>query len=405
MTLNNTTGMSTPMRPQSDTTFKGQVTKPLLEATASSSVTTSRTTRTSELFTEFVSNSDSVPLSPMMTTETNLRAGEYFKLTPQNASKVFTPQVILPQVPVQPSQPPQRTEPLRATKKIPVADTETLRTLLDLARILPSRGHAPASLSLPPRLQPWQSYVIEHYELAQAKEMQGIHSSTNTHKYSVILPTYNERKNLPVITWLLAKTFEENALSWEMIIVDDASPDGTQDVARELVGVYGEDKIILKPRAGKLGLGTAYIHGLNFCTGDFVIIMDADFSHHPKFIPQFIRLQQAYNLDIVTGTRYSTKASPYIAGSLPGGVHGWDLKRKLVSRGANFLADTALAPGVSDLTGSFRLYRLPVLRHVIASVESRGYVFQMEMMVRARAAGYDDRGGAYHVRRPYFRRE
>ncbi|THG94446.1 hypothetical protein EW145_g8136, partial [Phellinidium pouzarii] len=155
--------------PQSDTTLKGQVTKPLLEATASSSVTTSRTTRTSELFTDLVLNSDSVlPLPTMMTetTETNLRAGEYFK---QNASKVFTPQVILSQVPVQPSQPPQRTEPPLATKKIPVADTETLRTLLDLARILPSRRPAPASLSLPPRLQPWQSYVIEHYELAQAK--------------------------------------------------------------------------------------------------------------------------------------------------------------------------------------------------------------------------------------------
>ena len=69
-------------------------------------------------------------------------------------------------------------------------------------------------------------------------------------------------------------------------------------------------------------------------------------------------------------------------------MHGWDLKRKLVSRGANFLASTVLAPGVSDLTGSFRLYRLPVLRTVISSVQSKGYVFQMEMMVRARAMGY-----------------
>ena len=99
-------------------------------------------------------------------------------------------------------------------------------------------------------------------------------------------------------------------------------------------------------------------------------------------------LQQSHNFDIVTGTRYRASAKPAMSGTQPGGVHGWDLKRKFVSRGANFLADTALAPGVSDLTGSFRLYRLPVLRSVIASVQSRGYVFQMEMMVRARAAGY-----------------
>ncbi|KAJ3499979.1 hypothetical protein NMY22_g19420 [Coprinellus aureogranulatus] len=85
--------------------------------------------------------------------------------------------------------------------------------------------------------------------------MQGRFQSADTHKYSVILPTYNERKNLPVIVWLLAKTFQENGLEWEIIVVDDASPDGTQEIARQLAKVYGEDKIVLKPRAGKLGLG------------------------------------------------------------------------------------------------------------------------------------------------------
>ncbi|CAG7852373.1 Dolichol-phosphate mannosyltransferase; AltName: Full=Dolichol-phosphate mannose synthase; Short=DPM synthase; AltName: Full=Dolichyl-phosphate beta-D-mannosyltransferase; AltName: Full=Mannose-P-dolichol synthase; Short=MPD synthase [Serendipita indica DSM 11827] len=214
-------------------------------------------------------------------------------------------------------------------------------------------------------------------------------SISSSHKYSVILPTYNERKNLPVIVWLLARTFTAHSLAWEIIIVDDASPDGTQEIARQLQTVYGENHIILKPRAGKLGLGTAYIHGLNFCTGDFVIIMDADFSHHPKFIPQFIKLQQTYNLDIVTGTRYRSDSSPALSeGVTPGGVYGWDLKRKLVSRGANFLADTVLDPGVSDLTGSFRLYRIAALRHIISLTLSKGYVFQMEMMVRARALGY-----------------
>ncbi|KAJ3757264.1 glycosyltransferase family 2 protein [Lentinula raphanica] len=213
-----------------------------------------------------------------------------------------------------------------------------------------------------------------------ALDMQGQFPTQDTHMYSVILPTYNERKNLPIIVWLLAKTFTENQLAWEIIIVDDASPDGTQEIARQLA--------ILKPRAGKLGLGTAYIHGLNFVRGDFVIIMDADFSHHPKFIPQFIQQQKAHNFDIVTGTRYRSTASPPLTVAQPGGVHGWDLKRKLVSRGANFLAATVLNPGVSDLTGSFRLYKRSVLQHIISVTQSKGYVFQMEMMVRAKALGY-----------------
>lgn len=91
-----------------------------------------------------------------------------------------------------------------------------------------------------------------------------------------------------------------------------------------------------------------------------------------------IELQKAGGYDIVTGTRY--------AGD--GGVYGWDLKRKLISRGANLFADTALRPGVSDLTGSFRLYKREVLQNVIESTESKGYTFQMELIVRAQAMGY-----------------
>uniref|UniRef100_A0A060T213 Dolichol-phosphate mannosyltransferase subunit 1 n=1 Tax=Blastobotrys adeninivorans TaxID=409370 RepID=A0A060T213_BLAAD len=196
-------------------------------------------------------------------------------------------------------------------------------------------------------------------------------------KYSVILPTYNERKNLPIIVYLLAKTFDSNNLDWEVVIVDDGSPDGTQDIAKQLIKVYG-NRVVLKPRPGKLGLGTAYVHGLQYATGNFVIIMDADFSHHPSAIPQFIAKQKENDYDIVTGTRY--------AGD--GGVYGWDLKRKLVSRGANFLARVVLRPNISDVTGSFRLYKKPVLEKIIAMTQSKGYVFQMEMIVRARAMGY-----------------
>ncbi|KAK3710851.1 dolichol-P-mannose synthesis [Vermiconidia calcicola] len=197
-------------------------------------------------------------------------------------------------------------------------------------------------------------------------------------RYSVLLPTYNERKNLPIIVWLLQRMFNENKLDWEILIIDDGSPDGTQTIAKQLIKAYGANRIKLYTRSGKLGLGTAYVHGLQYATGNFVIIMDADFSHHPKFIPQMIQRQQEADYDIVTGTRY--------AGD--GGVYGWDLKRKLVSRGANLFADTVLQPGVSDLTGSFRLYKKAVLDDVINSTESKGYSFQMEMMVRAKAKGY-----------------
>lgn len=202
-------------------------------------------------------------------------------------------------------------------------------------------------------------------------------------KYSVLLPTYNERENLPLIIWLLIKSFSEDAgldadEDFEIIVIDDASPDGTLDVAKKLQEIYGETHIKLRPRAGKLGLGTAYVHGIKHAEGDFIFIMDADLSHHPKFIPQFIKLQKEKELDIVTGTRY-------IRG---GGVYGWDLKRKLISRGANYLTQILLRPGCSDCTGSFRLYKKDVLEKLIAANKAKGYIFQMEMVIRARQFGY-----------------
>ncbi|KAJ3128314.1 dolichol-P-mannose synthesis [Nowakowskiella sp. JEL0407] len=197
-------------------------------------------------------------------------------------------------------------------------------------------------------------------------------------KYSVLLPTYNERDNLPVIVWLLVNEFNRANLDFEIIIVDDGSPDGTLEVAKQLQNLYGNDKIVLRPRAGKLGLGTAYVHGAQSATGDFIIILDADMSHHPKFIADFVRLQQSKDLDVVTGTRYAHG----------GGVYGWNLKRKLVSRGANYLASIMLWPNVSDLTGSFRLYKKDVFEKLIAATKSKGYVFQMEIIVRARQLGY-----------------
>ena len=174
------------------------------------------------------------------------------------------------------------------------------------------------------------------------------------------------------------KYFSELNVEYEIIVIDDGSPDGTLEVGKQLEGIYGSDKIVLRPRASKLGLGTAYIHGMKHATGDFIIIMDADLSHHPKFIPKMIEKQKDGGFDVVSGTRY--------AGN--GGVNGWDLKRKVISRGANYITQILLRPGASDLTGSFRLYKKSVLEKLVSSCVSKGYVFQMEMIVRARQQGF-----------------
>ena len=205
-------------------------------------------------------------------------------------------------------------------------------------------------------------------------------------KYSILLPTYNERENLPIIVWLLVK-YLDGSYPFEVIVIDDGSPDGTLEVAKELQELYGAEKIVLRPREKKLGLGTAYIHGIKHARGDFVIIMDADLSHHvsflkdkeramflfipifqPKFIPQMISLQEKQGYDLVSGTRYSGKEA---------GVYGWDLKRKVISRGANYLTQVLLRPNASDLTGSFRLYKKEVLETLVKSCVSKGYVFQV----------------------------
>ncbi|KAJ0036443.1 hypothetical protein NQD34_005120 [Periophthalmus magnuspinnatus] len=199
-------------------------------------------------------------------------------------------------------------------------------------------------------------------------------------KYSVLLPTYNERENLPLIVWLLVKYFGESGYDYEIIVIDDGSPDGTLEVAQQLQNIYGEDKILLRPRAKKLGLGTAYIHGIKHASGNFIFIMDADLSHHvstSSFIT-FSRLQKEEDFDLVSGTRYKGD----------GGVYGWDLRRKMISRGANFLTQVLLRPGASDLTGSFRLYKRQVLESLVERCVSKGYVFQMEMIVRARQLHY-----------------
>uniref|UniRef100_A0A7R9ZPE6 Dolichol-phosphate mannosyltransferase subunit 1 n=1 Tax=Craspedostauros australis TaxID=1486917 RepID=A0A7R9ZPE6_9STRA len=197
--------------------------------------------------------------------------------------------------------------------------------------------------------------------------------------YSIILPTYNERENLPIIYYLIDDTFKKAGLNYEVVVVDDSSPDNTLEVAQALQKSYGKEHVTIVSRKGKLGLGTAYIAGLKVAKGQRIVIMDADLSHHPKFIPQMVKLMDIpESPQIVTGTRYHPD----------GGVSGWDLRRKLTSKGANFLADFLLNPGVSDLTGSFRLYEREVLERILPEIQCTGYAFQMEIVVRARKAGY-----------------
>ncbi|KAA6395344.1 MAG: putative Dolichol-phosphate mannosyltransferase, partial [Streblomastix strix] len=197
-------------------------------------------------------------------------------------------------------------------------------------------------------------------------------------QYSVIIPTYNERENLPIVVYLITKAFKSiGEESFEIIVVDDSSPDGTYAVAKKLQNVF-KDKIVLLSREGKLGLGSAYIFGLKQAQGQFVFILDADLSHHPSAIPEMIRVQKTKKYDIVSGTRY-------LQG---GGVCGWKWTRRLTSAGANVVAGVALGQASSDMTGSYRLYKRSVLMEILPQVKARGFTFQMEIIVRAAHKGY-----------------
>ena len=201
---------------------------------------------------------------------------------------------------------------------------------------------------------------------------------SSEHKYSLLIPTYNERDNISLLIYMIDKVLSSNNIDYEIIIVEDNSPDKTIECVREMQKLYGETKIKVLERPGKLGLGTAYMDGCKLCTGDFIFIMDADFSHHPKFLIDFINKQKETGADIVTGTRYN----------LGGGVYGWNPIRKIISRGANFMASFFLRPGISDLTGSYRLYKKDVFMDLVKDVKNGGYAFQMEIVIRAVYKGY-----------------
>ncbi|SBT71508.1 dolichol-phosphate mannosyltransferase, putative [Plasmodium malariae] len=195
--------------------------------------------------------------------------------------------------------------------------------------------------------------------------------------YSIILPTYNEKENLPYIIYMIINELKKKRINFEIIVVDDNSEDETAKVYKSLQTIFKEERLLLIEREGKYGLSSAYMDALKIVSGNFVIIMDADLSHHPKYIYNFIKKQKETNCDIVTGTRYSKD----------GGISGWTYKRILISRVANFLSQFLLFINLTDLTGSFRLYKTEVLKEIIQQVEGKGYVFQMEVIVRAKKLG------------------
>ena len=193
---------------------------------------------------------------------------------------------------------------------------------------------------------------------------------------NVIVPTYNESENIKaLVTQLLA--LPTGIL---VIVVDDNSPDGTGDIADRLAE-ENPGRIEVIHRAGKLGLGTAYIAGFKqalAARADLICTMDADFSHNPRYIPDMVaKIGQGY--DLVIGSRY-------VPG---GGTSGCTFDRKLLSWGANAFARTVLGLRAHDTTAGFRCYRREVLESVqLDEIKASGYSFLIEMLHRVRRRGW-----------------
>jgi len=192
---------------------------------------------------------------------------------------------------------------------------------------------------------------------------------------SVIVPTYNEKENLPTLVDEINKVFVDGKIIGEVVIIDDNSPDGTGQLAEQLKEKYKFLKVIHRP--SKLGLGSAYREGFRAAESKLLFTMDADLSHDPSYIPRFI--EKAEHADVVVGSRY-------IEG---GAIVGWGLYRKMVSRIANILAGVAVGAGVSDVTSGYRAYRKEVFEKVTTErIKSSGYAFQLEIIYEIRKKGF-----------------
>jgi dolichol-phosphate mannosyltransferase len=190
----------------------------------------------------------------------------------------------------------------------------------------------------------------------------------------IIIPTYNEAENLSP---LLQAIFSYAPLT-HVLIVDDHSPDGTGELADELQKKDGRVHVL--HRAGKLGLGTAYLAGFKFALAhgfDAAFEMDADFSHDPRYLPDFLRAIE--NADVVIGSRY------IVGGNTP----GWSALRRLISGSGNIFARLMLGIPVHDCTSGFRCYRRRVLESIdLDAVQSHGYAFQVELTYRVTMQGF-----------------
>lgn len=186
---------------------------------------------------------------------------------------------------------------------------------------------------------------------------------------TIIIPTYNERENLP----RLVHQLKALCLGLSVVVVDDNSPDGTGEVAETLA-----DAVIHRP--GKLGLGTAYIAGFRYALSQGaqrIMTMDADFSHHPRYIPDMLAASEQY--DIVIGSRY-------VPG---GGTRYWPWTRVLLSWGANTVARLLLGLRAHDCTAGFRCYHRRVLESLdLDAILSDGYSFLIELIYHCQRQGW-----------------
>lgn len=191
----------------------------------------------------------------------------------------------------------------------------------------------------------------------------------------IITPTYNEVEN---ISQLVSAIFHWNP-EVHLLFVDDNSQDGTRELIRSEIE-RRPDQVHILERAGKLGLGTAYLEGFRWGLEKeykYFQEMDADLSHDPKKVETFRKsLEQS---DYVIGSRY-------VPG---GGTKNWGLIRKLISKGGSFYARTILGLGIRDLTGGYNLWKREVLENIgLNDVKSEGYAFQIELKYRASKKGY-----------------
>jgi len=193
-------------------------------------------------------------------------------------------------------------------------------------------------------------------------------------KISIIIPTYNERENLPVLIRKIARVFKQDKIDGKVVVVDDNSPDGTGEIAENLKKKYKFLKVI--HRHAKLGLGSAYVAGFQATDGELVFTMDSDLSHDPRYMPRFLKAAKCS--DVVVGSRY-------IKG---GKIIGWGPYRNLVSKTANFLAKLVVRGGVNDVTSGYRAYKRDVFKQISKRIESSGYAFQLEMMYKVRKSGF-----------------